>query len=218
MKRLTAYVLVAVGFLLLSAGFAQAAPNGRVLQALDAQVPFVDPELAPEAVRLDGLSLVAVTITRGQQKQLFAADLERRGILPVLISGVNTGRHKVLVHGRGVKIWQSGGTLEPLALEAVMAVIQGKNGFRAEEILNVISLGAGSGDLSNLKQQRDEAIRTGLLNKSLTETVLFPGQSFSGFVFFDKLSLGEPPYDVILDVQSLNLVEYQQAILRLGGF
>ena len=205
MKKLTLLALL----LTVSACGTPKGPNHQVLEAISAQTPYYDPELDSNSVTVQNVVVSSKVISKNQQEQVFASNLDRMDIIPVLVSIVNNNKSKVLVHGMSAKIIEPEQEIEPLNIEQVIEGIKGNHEFTGMKIANVISLGAGSGDINNLSQQRDEAIRNNILTRLLPETVLLPGQSTSGFVFFYKKNLTESSPKISFDIQMMDILSYQ---------
>lgn len=192
MNRLRAcsfYAVKAVGVALLAFACQNAVAQVRQapddIKAFKRSVDVRDASLIPGAVEQSGLTVAAQHYNHTGEDALFSVDLKGRRIVAIQITISNHSGVKVLLDSR-IKA----ASLEPLS---------GKELYRRTErsatgvgvMLNILSFGMSTSLLVQDSEAANEAVAANFYRKSLREKVLQPGESVSGFVFFDSEALSK---------------------------
>ncbi len=177
----------------------------RTKQALakDRELPFRDASMMENSVTKYGISIAATRVEKSMQKEMFASNLESNGYISLLVTVTNNAPQKVLVRAHESLIVS--GDLQVPQTDADRI----KKKFRGKASVGP-ALGAPPPVYENLKKMMKDAVNTTFFKKSLREGILHPGQSVSGFVFFDKTSwpVGEKNLRVVFQtLRKLNNFE-----------
>ena len=153
--------------------------------AFKRSVDVQDASLIPGAVSQSGLTVAARHYTHTGEDALFAVDLKEARVVAVQLTVSNHSGVKLLL-GAGVHAQ----SLLPLnGVELFRRTERSTKGSGA--LLNVLSLGRGTTALRLDTEAANEAVAANFYRKSLREKVLQPGESVSGFVFFDSEALSK---------------------------
>jgi hypothetical protein len=153
--------------------------------AFKRSVDVQDASLIPGAVEQSGLTVAAQHYARTGEDALFSVDLKEARIIAVQLTVSNHSGVKVLL----------GNHIRAMSLESMTGVELFRRTERSATgvgtFLNVLSLGRGTTALRLDTAAANEAVAANFYRKSLREKVLQPGESVSGFVFFDSEALSK---------------------------
>lgn len=117
--------------------------------------------------------------------RLFSQDLAKAGILPVKVSITSASDFKVLAHGLDTQLLVDGVSVTPLPINKV---------------------------IDQLKKNSDsDLIRNNVLSKILRHAYMLPGQTVTGYLFFDKQQVRSKNLQLKMYIQQLNRVGYFNA-------
>ncbi len=159
------------------------------------------------AVNVNGLLVKAEIPDRKEQKRLFAFNLDRKGMTPVLIIVTNKSKRSVMVETCSTRL----GVKKPLSIEHVWKNLY-KNDWSKLLFANVFSFGlvnlsGGRKAILNWKQMKNESMRIALYEKSFHQSVVAPGATVMGYLFFNG-EKAEQAETIELKMQNLNQVSY----------
>ena len=157
-------------------------------------IPFKEASMLEGYSNVKGIDIHARVINEDEQESYFDEDLTSDGIYPVLTRITNNSKSKVLVYSVDATLNKR---LLTLPLQKIIEPYQKKvalKGALLGAVGNVISFGmrvaSGADDKEAAEAQAYiEEIRNEFYSKSLKEQLLYPGDTISGFVFFDNKKL-----------------------------
>lgn len=130
------------------------------------QLPHRNADLYPLAEKNRDVWVAVDAITQPRRaRRFFGADLAEHGIHPVEIVVTNFGRERIRVGPQDVFMVRAGEVIDPIPLTSVASLVTDRMG--------VVTGGTA------------ERIAGFLEDLSFRETVLAPGQSYHGVMFFD---------------------------------
>ena len=159
------------------------------------------------AVNVNGLLVKAQIPGRKEQKRLFAFNLNRKELTPVLITVTNKSRRSVMVETSSTRF----GVKKPLSIDHVWKNLY-KGVWGRILAANVFSFGlmnlsGGNKVILNKKQMKNEAIRIALYEKSFHQSIVAPGSTVMGYLFFEGKK-AEQAGTIELKAQNLDQVSY----------
>jgi len=165
--------------------------DAKQIEVID--LPFKEATMLKGYSEVMDISIHAKSISEDLQESYFDQDLTDDNVYPVLVRITNNSMKKVLLHSMDAKLISQEFKLNRYPLENVITPYQEsiiRNNAILGTIGNFTTLGMrlGSGDAeadSGDAQARSEAIRNEFYKKSLKEKLLYPGDTISGFVFFN---------------------------------
>ena len=154
-------------------------------------IPFKEASMLEGYSSFMDIEVHTKTITKDEAESYFDEDLTSDKIYPVLTRITNNSRQKVLIYSTSSKLNTE---LSPLELQTIIEPYQKSVATKFAlwgAVGNVISFGMrvanGADDKEDAEAQAYmEEIRNEFYKKSLKQTLLYPGDTISGFVFFDK--------------------------------
>jgi len=130
------------------------------------QLPSRKADLYPRAEQNRDIWIAVDAITQAKRsRRFFGADLADHGIHPIEIVVTNFGRKRIRIGPSDVFLVRGGAVIDPIPLDEVEAVVTDR-------------LGIVTGGTS-------ERIGRFLLDLSFRDSVVGPGQSYHGVMFFD---------------------------------
>ncbi len=132
------------------------------------ELPARSADLYPLADRRGGLALAVDDLSEERRsRRFFGADLREHGVLPLEVVVSNHGVGRVVIGPADVMLLRGNQVVDPLPLESVEAIVKDR----------VLPVAPGTArELEQLLQQL-----------AFRDTVLAPGQSYQGVVFFDAV-------------------------------
>lgn len=172
------------------------------IQAFKRPINVRDASLVPGVVTQAGLSLAAEKYLAPALDGQFSVDLAGARIVPVQLTVSNNSRVKILV-SRQVRMGASG----PQPLTGAQLFERTERSAKGSGVLlNIMSLGAATSGLRQDTETANEAVAANFHLKSLRDSVLLPGETVSGFVFFDEPLLKGAGNHLVVPVLSLDRV------------
>ncbi|WP_419765071.1 MAG: hypothetical protein ACNI28_01395 [Arcobacter sp.] len=159
-------------------------------------IPFKEASMLEGYSSFMNVDIHTKTINENEQESYFDEDLTSDNIYAVLARITNNSQEKVLVYTMDARL---NNDVLALNLQTIIEPYQ-KNvaakGALWGTIGNVISFGmrvaSGADDKEAAEAQAYmEEIRNEFYKKSLKETLLYPGDTTSGFIFFDKNKISD---------------------------
>ena len=159
------------------------------------------------AVSINGLLVKAEVPDKKEQKRLFAFDLDKKGITPVLITVTNKSQKSVMVEALSAQL----GGKNSLGIEHVGGSLYEDAGgtvlFANLVSFGGASLGGGTQAIRNSEQMKNESIRIALYEKSFHQAIVAPGATAMGYLFFEGKKADQPE-TIELKAQNLDQVSY----------
>lgn len=153
-------------------------------------IPFKEASMINSHTEFMGVTIYAKTIDEDTQENYFYEEVEDDGSYPVLLYITNESREKVLVYTKDATL----DNLKQKSLRSIIepyqsSVLTSKAVFAT--LANISSFGlrmASGGDemADGHAQSQIEEIRNEFYAKSIKETLLYPGDTILGFMFFDE--------------------------------
>jgi hypothetical protein len=174
-------------------------------------VDIRDASLIPGAVERAGLTVAAEHYDREGEDTQFSVDLKESRIVAIQVTISNLSSVKVLVDGR-----VRAGNLAPLSGEELLKRTE-RSTKGSGMFLNILSLGRGTTALRLDTDAANEAVAGNYQQKSLRDKVLQPGETTSGFVFFDTEALARTVTCLSVSVHSLDRWAYLALVAPIHG-
>jgi hypothetical protein len=128
------------------------------------EYPQRQADLFPLSETKEGISVAIDEVRSGERaNRYFGTDLTRREILPVAVVISNNSQHRVMLKPGDVLLHEGSDVIDPLPTQAVVALAEGERSLEAKT-------------QSEVAQYFHEL--------SFKETVLTPGDSYHGIMFF----------------------------------
>jgi len=182
--------------------------NKKIMNVVD--IPFKEATMFNDYTNFMDVSIYAKTINDDMQKNFFEEEVEDDGIYPVLVYITNNSKEKVIIYAKDGVLNQ----MPQIQLHSIIkpyqnSVLTSKTVFAT--LANISSLGmriADGGDkmADGHAQAHIEEIRNEFYRKSIKETLLYPGDTISGFLFFDKKELREKN-TISMQIQFMNSIK-----------
>lgn len=128
------------------------------------EYPQREADLYPLSQTVDGLSVAIDEVRSGQRvDRYFGADLTRRDILPVAVVVSNNSTHRVTITPADVLLHKGSDVIDPLPIQEVIEVARDEHALMSSSETDVARY---------------------FDSLALKETVLQPGESYRGVLFF----------------------------------
>ncbi|NOR57648.1 MAG: hypothetical protein GQ474_03910 [Sulfurimonas sp.] len=173
--------------ILLTCSISLIAANKKIMEVVD--IPFKEASMLKGYTEFMDISIYAKTVDEDTQESYFDEELEDDGTYPVLVYITNDSRKKVVVYAKDSTLNGLAQTnLREIITPYQSGVLTSKAVFAT--LFNVTSLGmrmADGGDkmADGHAQAHVEEIRNEFYSKTLKQTLLYPGDTIVGFMFFD---------------------------------
>lgn len=160
-------------------------------------IPFKEASMLEGFSTIKGVAIHAKIIDKNTQDSYFDENLSSDNIYPVLVRITNDSKRKVVVYSQDSMIKSAGGAYKPLAMQPVIELYQRnatalRSAFNAMGTITTLGMSTIGGEVSEHAkyaaeiQSIKEEIRNLFYKKALHERMLYPGDTISGFLFFDN--------------------------------
>ena len=165
------------------------ANTDKIMEVVD--IPFKEATMLKGYTEFMDVAIYAKTINDDKQELYFEEEVEDEGIYPVLVYITNNSKEKVIIFSKdGVLDQMPQIGITEIIKPYQSSVLTSKAVFAT--VFNITSFGmrmADGGDkmADGHAQAHVEEIRNEFYTKTLKQTLLYPGDSIVGFMFFDSL-------------------------------
>lgn len=174
--------------ILIACAISVADSGDKIREVID--IPFKEATMIKGHTDFMDITIYAKTIDEDTQEDYFDEEIEDDGTYPVLVYITNESRKKVHIYTKDATLDnQSQKNLRSIIEPYQSSVLTSKAVFST--LANITSLGmriAGGGDkmADGHAQAQVEEIRNEFYAKSIKESLLYPGDTILGFMFFDE--------------------------------
>lgn len=182
------------------------------IRALEKPIPFKDASLFPGAAENKKIAVSAYVNNDDYQESMFAASMEDEGFWPVLITVSNNSNRKIMT-ARAPVLTIGKKIVKPEKLIYVSQKIQGWDTSDTIEMtamcILILPFLMENAQVVNDVMKKNEALVQNLNNKVYRKTILFPGQTAVGYLFYDTKEVPDiEKAKLEMRCQTLDRVQY----------
>lgn len=210
MKKITLFTTATVLWALTTSHATQAGTSDE-MKALRVPIPYRDASMIEGAVALQSAVVAVEYADKKMQERMFARKLDKK-FYPILVRVTNESDQRLLVKAPGSSLIAGGNELEPHQIHHVYDNLI-KTSKTARALGSIITLGLSnlSGGNNAVMVRNDgefnEPLVQNMYNKTLKLSIVEPGDTLSGFLFFDNTASNEKRAELLLPLQYLNTTE-----------
>ena len=210
MKNITLFTTATVIWALTTSHAIQAGTSDE-MKALRVPIPYRDASMIEGAVALQSAVVAVEYADKKMQERVFARKLDKK-FYPILVRVTNESDQRLLVKAPDSSLIVGGNELEPHQIHHVYDNLI-KTSKTARAFGSIITLGLSnlSGGNNAVMVRNDgefnEPLVQNMYNKTLKLSIVEPGDTLSGFLFFDNNASNEKKAELLLPLQYLNTTE-----------
>lgn len=172
------------------------------LEVMD--IPFQEASMMSKYTEHNGIALHAKVINNEEEKNFFNETLSKDGFVPILITVTNNSKDKITIYGANIVQKDT----QKIELQTLLDKYQVGFLKGLKSVINVLSFGIqsmtpGGAAHEAENQGYDEAKKNNFNDKSIHTDLLYPGDTISGFVYFDKKTFDKSK-NIIIPIQMMD--------------
>lgn len=210
MKKITLFVTATVLWALTTSHAVQADTSDEI-KALNIPIPYRDASMIEGAVALRSAVVAVEYADKKMQERMFARKLDKK-FYPILVRVTNESDQRLLVKAPDSSLIAGVNEVEPHQIHNVFEnlIKTSKTGRAFGSIITLgLSnlLGGNNAVMVRNDGEFNEPLVQNMYNKALKLSIVEPGDTLSGFLFFDTNASNEKKAELLLPLQYLNNTE-----------
>ena len=179
-------------------------------------IPYKEATMLENSTNYNNVILQAREVTEEEITNFFNESLMDDGFVPVLITVTNNSESKVSIYGSLSSIKD----VEKIDVQNLLAKYQVGRLKGLKTAINILTLGIqsvtpGGAAHEAENQGYDEAKKNNFNDKSLHSELLYPGDTISGFVYFDKNGFDKTK-QIVIPIQFMDSVTREKVSVSIN--
>ncbi len=210
MKKITLFATANVLWALTTSHAVQADISDE-MKALNIPIPYRDASMIEGAVALRSAVVGVEYVDKKMQERMFARKLNKK-FYSILVRVTNESDQRLLVKAPDSSLIAGGNEVEPHQIHNVFKnlIKTSKTGRAFGSIMTLgLSnlLGGNNAVMVRNDGEFNEPLVQNMYNKTLKLSIVEPGDTLSGFLFFDNNASNDKEAELVLPLQYLNTTE-----------